>query len=157
MASSVSPPVRPLRKFEAGRAHPPMTQAAAVLLDAFATFFGAPSNNLPLKRVVEDKEEVPRMDYQDFTVDIRSATSGDFEATVVTAPIRQAPRVFFPEPIEKETLSALAGFFDRPAPQTQQKPPAKLSPRRLGQALYSAVFKDKLGDLFKECRAAIPR
>ncbi|MFL6261111.1 MAG: SAVED domain-containing protein [Thermoanaerobaculia bacterium] len=97
------------------------------------------------------------MDYQDFTVDIRSANSGGFEATVVTAPIRRAPRVFFPEPIERETLSTLFGFFDGSDAQAQRETPAKLSPRRLGQTLYSAVLKDQVGDLFRECRTAMPR
>ncbi|MEA2600062.1 MAG: hypothetical protein QOF89_1054 [Acidobacteriota bacterium] len=96
------------------------------------------------------------MEYQDFTIDLRPAGNGRFEATVVAAPIRKAPRIYFPEPIAKETLLTLLGSFDQPDTENQQKPP-ELSPRQLGETLYSALFKDEVGDLFRECRAAIPR
>lgn len=47
------------------------------------------------------------MEYQDFTIDVRSLGKGQFEATVVEAPIRQSPRVVFSDPIPRETLDGL--------------------------------------------------
>ncbi|HEV7785004.1 MAG TPA: CHAT domain-containing protein, partial [Thermoanaerobaculia bacterium] len=97
------------------------------------------------------------MEYQDFTIELRSAGSGRFEATAVDAPIRRSPRIFFPAPIEKEKLRDLLSAFDRPGAELAQGPPPKVSPRRLGETLYSALFQDGMGDLFRECQAEIPR
>jgi hypothetical protein len=84
------------------------------------------------------------MEYQDFTIDVRSLGRGRFEATAVEAPIRESPRVVFSTPIPRRTLHKLL------------KAPAS-STRELGQALYRALFQGKLGDLFIRCRAGLPR
>jgi hypothetical protein len=97
------------------------------------------------------------MEYQDFTIDLRSAGSGRFEATVATAPIRETPRVFFPEPVEREKLRNLHHAFDVPGEEIQQKAPSEACFREVGGLLYSALFQGEIGDLFRRCRAAVPR
>jgi hypothetical protein len=94
------------------------------------------------------------MEYQDFTVDLRSTESGDFEATVVAAPIRESPRVYFPRPIGARTLRDLHSAFDRPASEIVLS--KETSPRKLGQRLSSALFRGELADLFLRCRYGIP-
>src|SRR5688572_17894933 len=84
------------------------------------------------------------MEYQDFTIDVRTVGNGQFEATAVESPIREAPRVYFSDPIPRETLDKLL------------KAPVS-STRELGQALYRALFQDRLADLFMRCRAGLPR
>lgn len=97
------------------------------------------------------------MEYQDFTIDLRSAGDGRFEATVATAPIGETPRDFFPEPIEREELRNLHHAFDVPGEEIQQKAPTETRFREVGELLYSALFHGEIGDLFRRCRAAIPR
>src|SRR5258707_6573682 len=97
------------------------------------------------------------MEYQDFTIDLRSAGKGLFEARVVEAPIRDTLQDFFPEPIERNELRALHSFFDRPGAELQKEQSPETSRRSVGGRLYSALFKDKIEDLFRQCRAAIPR
>ncbi len=47
--------------------------------------------------------------------------------------------------------------FNRPGTELAQGPPPKVSPRQLGETLYSALFQNGMADLFRECQAAIPR
>jgi hypothetical protein len=108
-----------------------------------------------LKRVVEDKEEVPEMDYQDFTIDLRSAENGQFEATVAAAPIRETPRDFFTEPIDKEELRKLHHSFDVPGTQIHPEILSESYTREVGGRLYSALFRGEIGDLFRRCQAAV--
>ncbi|HEX4960993.1 MAG TPA: SAVED domain-containing protein [Thermoanaerobaculia bacterium] len=96
------------------------------------------------------------MKYQDFTIDLRSAGSDRFEATVVAAPIRDTPRIFFSEPIEKKELETLLAAFDRPGSEIKKDRSLEMTSRRLGGQLYSALFQGELGDLFLQCRAAVP-
>lgn len=96
------------------------------------------------------------MDYQDFTIGLRPAVGGLFEATVIAAPIRKEPRIFFAEPIKEERLRTLLGSFDQPDAESRHAPPTDLSPRELGEALYVALFQGDVGDLFRQCRAALP-
>ncbi len=84
------------------------------------------------------------MEYQDFTIDVRTVGSGQFEATAVESPMRESPRVFFSDPIPRETLDKLL------------KAPVS-STREMGRALYDALFQDRLADLFMRCRAGLPR
>lgn len=96
------------------------------------------------------------MEYQDFTIDIRSTGSGSFEATVVAAPFRDSPRVFFPAPFESEVLRSLHAAFDRPGTEiSRQGLPPEVSPRKLGEQLYSALFHGKLANLFLRCRTSV--
>ncbi|HEX7185466.1 MAG TPA: SAVED domain-containing protein [Thermoanaerobaculia bacterium] len=95
------------------------------------------------------------MEYQDFTIDLRSTGDGRFEATVADAPIRENPRVFFSPPIEKKDLESLHGAYDRPGQELQQASLPGVSPRKLGGQLYSALFCDELADLFLRCRASL--
>ena len=80
------------------------------------------------------------MEYQDFTIDIRSAEGGRFEAMATTAAFRDTPRVPFPAPIEKEALRNLHVNFDRPGTAIAKGLPPEMSPRKLGERLYSALF-----------------
>lgn len=84
------------------------------------------------------------MEYQDFTIDVRSLGSGQFEATAVEAPIRESPRVVFSDPIPRGDLGKLL------------KAPASATPK-LGKALQRALFRGKMADLFTRCRAGLPR
>lgn len=95
------------------------------------------------------------MEYQDFTIDLRSAGDGRFEATVADAPIRENPRVYFSPPIEKEEIESLHGAYDRPGRELQQASLPGVSPRTRGEQLYSALFRDGLADLFLRCRASL--
>lgn len=84
------------------------------------------------------------MEYQDFTIDVRSLGSGQFEATAVEAPIRESPRVVFSDPIPRGDLGKLL------------KAPAKAT-LKLGKELQRALFRGKMADLFTRCRAGLPR
>ncbi len=95
------------------------------------------------------------MEYQDFTIDIRSAEGGRFEAMATTAAFRDTPRVPFPAPIEKEALRNLHVNFDRPGTAIAKGLPPEMSPRKLGERLYSALFHDEMANLFLRCRAAV--
>lgn len=104
------------------------------------------------------------MEYQDFTIDIRSSSrKGRFEATVVDAAIRDTPRVIFSRPIESKTLQSVHRAFDRstktgtPAGAPEQTLLSARFIRELGQKLFAAVLHDELLDLLHRCRAALPR
>jgi hypothetical protein len=98
------------------------------------------------------------MEYQDFTIDIRSAESGRFEATASAAAFRDTPRIFFPAPIERETLPRLHAAFDRPGSEIEAKGlPPEFSPRKVGQPLYSALFQGEMADFLLRCRTAVIR
>lgn len=92
------------------------------------------------------------MEYHDFTIDIRSADGGRFEATVVDAPFRENPRIYFPPPLEATKLKTLLEIRDKLGDL-----PAELSPRVVGRMLYSALFQGDLAHLFERCRAAFAR
>ncbi len=98
-----------------------------------------------------------RMEYQDFTVDIRSAARrGRFEATVVEAPIRDTPRVTFGRPIQRRVLEAIHRAFARPssgAPAGAAAPErvSERSVREIGKLLHVALFGGELADLFRRC------
>jgi CHAT domain-containing protein/CBASS immunity sensor of nucleotide second messenger signals len=96
------------------------------------------------------------MEYQDFTIDIRSAGSGRFEATANAVSFRDTPRVYFLAPIEKEALQSLHASFDRPGTEIGKGLPEEMSPRKLGERLYSALFQGEMADLLVRCRAAVP-
>ena len=97
------------------------------------------------------------MEYQDFTIDLRSAGSGRFEATVATAPIGETPRDFFSEPVARKRLRNLHHAFDVPGEEIQQKAPSERRFREVGGLLYSALFQGEIGDLFRRCRSSLPR
>jgi len=96
------------------------------------------------------------MEYQDFTIDIRSAEGGRFEARASAALFRDTPRVFFPAPIEREALRSLHAAFDRTGTEiARQGLPPEMSPRKLGEGLYSALFQGEMADLLLRCRTAV--
>ena len=72
------------------------------------------------------------MEYQDFTIEVRSAEGGRFEAKVIAAPIDEAPSIFFSEPIAKDALQDLLGAYDRPGSEIgKERPTSLLTQRRL--------------------------
>lgn len=96
------------------------------------------------------------MEYQDFTIDIRSAEGGQFEARAATASFRDTPRVLFPPPIEKEALPGLHAAFDRPGEEiAKQGLPPEVSSRKLGEQLYSALFQGEMAGLLLRCRTLL--
>lgn len=97
------------------------------------------------------------MEYQDFTIDVRSAEGGKFEATVVEAPLGDHPQVPFVHPIEEKALEALLVAFDRPGKgKLEVAPPPGISPHEIGRQLYSALFRNGLADLFFRCCQEVP-
>lgn len=89
------------------------------------------------------------MNYQDFTINVRSVEGGRFEAEVVEAPLRDSPRVRFSRPIEEAALAALDESLDG------AEAPAGPSYLELGQKLYEAVFGDGIAELFAKCEARL--
>lgn len=97
------------------------------------------------------------MDYQDFTIHLRPAKDGHFEAMVVDSPFRDNPSEPFSRPIEQDALEALHRAFDRPGAELlQPSAPPGVSPRQTGQLLYSTLFGGGVGELFQRCRNALP-
>lgn len=92
------------------------------------------------------------MNYQDFTLDIRSAEGEEdrFEATVVDAPFRQNPRIFFPPPLNETELADLLKARDQ-----REKMPKGLSSREVGGRLYTALFQGEVDLLFERSRAVL--
>lgn len=102
------------------------------------------------------------MDYQDFTIDLRSAGNDQFEATVVDAPIRESPRVVFGRPFPKESLAGLLQTLDQRVRDELDeaevpKPLTEMSPREIGEQLYTILIQGKVADLFESCRISLPR
>jgi hypothetical protein len=96
------------------------------------------------------------MEYQDFTVDIRSIGNGHFEARAATEAFRDMPQVFFADPIARAVLPKLHAAFDRTGAEIEEEGlPAEISPRELGGRLHSALFQGEIGDLFLRTRAAV--
>lgn len=91
------------------------------------------------------------MDYQDFTIDLRSTAEGSFEATVVDAPLSDAPRAVFAHPLDQETFQALQPPSSRTETGTPPVEPREISPEAVGQQLFSAVFSGEVGPLFQRC------
>ena len=89
------------------------------------------------------------MNYQDFTINVRSVGSGQFEAEVIDAPLRDSPRVEFSRPIEEAALEALDESLNG------AEAPAGPSYLDLGQALYKAVFGKGIAKLFTQCEAGL--
>jgi hypothetical protein len=96
------------------------------------------------------------MDYQNFTIDVRSAGRGRFEARVVDSPYRISPRVPFQRPIPKRMLKALQAVLDKQAsPGSKAKVKLVAEPWTFGCAVYNAIFRNGLAELFTECRATL--
>jgi hypothetical protein len=95
------------------------------------------------------------MDYQDFTIDLRSVAGGGFEAAVAAAPLQDTPRAAFDAPLSTAELAALLASFEH-VPGDPQAPPTPPPPpqRVVGEALYRALFDNPVGELFRQCRTA---
>jgi len=96
------------------------------------------------------------MDYQDFTIEVSSAAAGKLTARVVEAPVREWPENEFAAPIAREDLAALPAAFNRPGAEIAEHG-LPVSPRELGEPLYSAVFAGEVAALFQRCRSAVDR
>jgi hypothetical protein len=92
------------------------------------------------------------MEYQDFTIDLRSVEGG-FEAAVAAAPLEDTPCARFAAPIPQEELDALLASFDH-LPGAPQAPPVPRS-HEVGETLYRALFDNPIGELFQRCRDAL--
>lgn len=87
------------------------------------------------------------MEYQDFTIDIRSVRKNRFEATVIEAPGRSTARGSFSAPLSQDELDLLI----KPP---KDAPPRKASvPREWGTRLFEALFQKDIERLFRNCRA----
>src|SRR6266545_3711101 len=89
------------------------------------------------------------MDYQDFTIEIRSCRENRLEATVIETPGRATARCSFPEPLTREELDLLT------APPKSAAPPPASQPREIGTRLYNALFQGEIDRLFQSCRASL--
>jgi hypothetical protein len=96
------------------------------------------------------------VDYQDFTIDLRSNEGGGFEASVAEAPMRDALRVAFAAPLEQGLLEHILGIFDRPGEAIRHEASRlNIRPHQVGGQLFTALFADGLGELFMRCRDAV--
>lgn len=93
------------------------------------------------------------MDYQDFTIDIRSAEAGGFEAAVAEAPVAGTALVSFPGPMERKALRGLHRKVDRAAKGEK----AAISQQEVGGRLHASLFQGEIGRLFTECRRSCTR
>ena len=91
------------------------------------------------------------MDYQDFTIEIRSARQNRIEATVIEAPGRATARVTFSKPLSRKELDLLV------KPPKSASSPRASQPREVGERLYSALFQREIETLFKSCRSSLRR
>jgi hypothetical protein len=94
------------------------------------------------------------MEYQDFTIDIRSAEAGGLEAKVTEAPVAGNPQVSFDLPLERKALQALHDDADRLAAQGGEP---EIPRQEVGQRLYESLFQGEVGRLFEECRRSCGR
>ena len=93
------------------------------------------------------------MERQDFTIDLRSAEDGSIEATVVEAPRRANPRVFFPKPVAQGDLDRFLSAFDTPGSMIDAKlKELSLSPRQMGERIFKGLFDGDIAELFVLCR-----
>ncbi|HSJ74669.1 MAG TPA: hypothetical protein VK899_00510, partial [Gemmatimonadales bacterium] len=88
------------------------------------------------------------MDYQDFTIEIRSAGANLFEATVIEAPRRAKARSVFPEPLSRGELELLSSDKTGASSSPSQ-------PREVGTRLYAALFQTEIDRLFQSCRDSL--
>ena len=93
------------------------------------------------------------MVYEDFTIDIRSAAQGGFEARVVAAPLQESPGVFFSPPLDETTLRAVLEAGGKPAGSPEA---SKVSSCEIGLLLFTTLMQGEVGDLFERCRARLP-
>jgi hypothetical protein len=94
------------------------------------------------------------MEYRDFTIDVRSAEGGGFEAAVVEAPMRDNPRVRFAEPLTRDALQGVLDAFEVDAAALASSP---VCPHEIGKQLSAALFADGLAELFQRCGDAVCR
>lgn len=94
------------------------------------------------------------MEYQDFTIYIRSTGENQFEAIVVDAPCEERPNTFFSRPLEKQTLQALLRSADQVAGKSVEP---EFSLEEVGRQLHEALFQEELADAFDRCRASLAR
>lgn len=89
------------------------------------------------------------MDYQDFTIDVRSAAEeGFFVAGMAEAP--DMPQVSFPRPMEPETLRELLTTLDRRASPSTRAITEEPDLWALGHQLFRSLMRGELAERFKE-------
>lgn len=99
------------------------------------------------------------MEYQDLTIDLRSAADGTFEAMVIAeTPPQDGPRVRFAEPVDWNTLEQLLASFDVPEEEIGPKIKAlPISLRQIGEKVSAALFKNGLSEHFRRCCDEVSR
>lgn len=94
------------------------------------------------------------MEYQDFTIGIRSVPGDLFEAIVLDAPLRERPRIYFSPPLDRSELNTLLDscrrLFDEGAA-------LETTLQQIGARLHSALFQGEVGETFERCRSAFAR
>jgi hypothetical protein len=95
------------------------------------------------------------MEYEDFTIDLRSLEGGELEASVVESPLRDNPRVRFREPVERAVLDLLVGCFEASEAIIKERiHNLPISPREMGERVFTGLFKNGVGEHFRRCRDA---
>jgi hypothetical protein len=93
------------------------------------------------------------MEHQNFTIDLWSTADGSIEASVAEAPLRDNPRVVFSKPVEQEDLEQFLCAFDVAGALIDEKVKAlPVSPRAMGERIFTGLFTNGLGEHFVRCR-----
>lgn len=88
------------------------------------------------------------MNYQDFTIDVRSSKKGGFTARVAG---QEAP-VPLPVPVERKALERLLATLERRASPSRREGTRAPDLRAVGETLYRSLFQDGLAERFEERR-----
>jgi hypothetical protein len=92
------------------------------------------------------------MEYQDFTIEIRSAGEDQFGAAVVDAPCEERPNISFRSPVKKQALQTLLSSADRFGKDGMD---TEISLEQVGKQLHDALFHGELADTFDLCRSSL--
>jgi len=96
------------------------------------------------------------MEYQDLTIDLRSARRGRFEARVTIAPIADNPQVRFGAPVARGPLEAFHHSFDALGAKVEERIKAlPIAPRTMGEQIFSGVFKNGTAEVLRMSQQAV--
>ena len=108
-----------------------------------------------LRRPVSEGPVTP--EYQDFTIDLRSARSWGLEARVAESPCSRSRPVPFELPFALAELESLLGSYDVPGEMIEKQAPFLNKSARETREKIQALFKPSLNRLFVKCRDAASR
>jgi hypothetical protein len=95
------------------------------------------------------------MPYQNFEVRIQAEPRGKYKAEAESS---SGPgQSLFKLPFPKDELESVPEQFDRLLSPKKDEPPPKLTPEKIGQALYESLFAGGVGQRFHETLASVER